>query len=50
MKLYVGHSRKNDRMGQLMQIEREHIELVIGKGKCPLAYPEITDVSYVEET
>ena len=37
MELYVGHSRKHDRTGQLMQIEREHIELVIGKGKFPLA-------------
>ena len=50
MELYVGHSRKRYRTGQLMQIEREHIELVIGKGKCPLANPEITEVSYVEET
>ena len=32
MELYVGHSRRRDRTGQLMQIEREHIELVIGKG------------------
>ena len=50
MELYVVHIRKNDRTVKLIQIEREHIELVIGKGKCPLDHPDTTTSSYIEET
>ena len=38
-----------DRAGQIMQIEQGHVELLIGRGKFPLEYPEVL-VPYVENT
>ena len=40
LEMYVGHCRCQDRTGQLMMIERDYVELLIGRGKCPLEYPE----------
>ena len=48
--MYVGHCRCQDRTGDLLLIEKDYVELIIGKGVCPLEHPESVAVDYVEKT
>ena len=40
-KMYVGHTRMNSETGKLLAIEKSYLELESGRGKCPLAHPEV---------
>ena len=42
LNMYIGHIRKRDSTRELIQIKMEYAELLIGRGKFPLEYPDIT--------
>ena len=42
LEMYVGHCRCRDRNGNLLLIGKDYVELLIGKGQCPLEYPAST--------
>lgn len=48
LEFYIGHNQRGDRIGELIQIEKDNIQLVIGKESCPLDHPSRTTASYVE--
>ena len=50
MEMYVGHIRRGDRTGDLMLIEKDYVELLLGLGHCPLENPERAEVDYVENS
>ena len=50
LEMYVGHCRQQDCTGKMIIIKKEYVELIIGKGKCPLEHPESALVDYVEQT
>ena len=50
LEMYVGHCRCQDRTGDLLLIEKDYVELIIGKGVCPLEHPKSVAVDYVEQT
>ena len=48
--MYVGHFRCQDQTGDLLLIEKDYIELIVGTGVCPLDHSESVAVDYVEQT
>ena len=50
IKMYVGHIRLGSETGNLIQIEKSYLELESGRGKCPLASPEICADSWMPRT
>ena len=42
LEMYVGHCCRRDHTGNLLLIGKYYVELLIGKGQCPLEYPEST--------
>ena len=46
-KLYMGHVRKQDRTAKLMKILKDQVELLIGKGRDPLEYPEDCELVWI---
>ena len=50
IKMYVGHIRLDNETGKLLQIEKSFLELESGRGKCPLASPEICNDSWMPST
>ena len=50
IKMYVGHIRLDSETGKLLQIEKSFLELESGRGKCPLASPEICNDSWMPST
>ena len=50
LQLLLGHLNKRDRTGQLLQIERDYIELVVGTGACPLDTPLVTTLPHFPDT
>ena len=40
-KMYVGHTRMNSETGKLLAIKKSYLELESGRGKFPLAHPEV---------
>ena len=50
LQLLLGHLNKRDRTGQLLQIERDYIELVVGTGACSLDTPAVTTLPHCPDT
>lgn len=50
LQLLLGHVNKQDRTGELIHIERDHLEVIIGVGKCPLKDPHITQMDHAPRT
>ena len=50
LEMYVGHCRCQDQTGDLLLIEKDYVELILGQGVCPLEHPESVAVDYVEQT
>ena len=50
LEMYVGHCCCQDQTGDLLLIEKDYVELIIGKGVCPLDHPESVAVDYIEQT
>ena len=50
LEMYVGHCRRKDHTGTLLLIEKEYVEIIVGRGQCPLEHPESAMVDYVEDS
>ena len=50
LRFCMGHVYMLDRIGELIEIVLDMLELTIGFGKCPLEYPQLVDLKYVPET
>ena len=50
LRFYLGHVNQMDRTGKLLIIEKDILELVIGKGTCPLSEPGTSQEKYVDDT
>ena len=50
IKMYIGHTRMDSTTGELMKIEKPYLELESGRGKCPLANPEICNDIWMPRT
>ena len=50
IKYYVGHIRTKSDTSDLLKIEKDYMELVIGRGKCPLRNPEINEDAWAPKT
>ena len=48
LKHYVGHLRTGTDTSTLMKISKEYVELVSGRGKCPLQHPEVNIDSWTQ--
>ena len=48
--LLLGHMNKQDRTGQIIQIDRDYIELIVGTGAYPLAPPLVTRLPHFPNT
>lgn len=50
LRYYVGHLRTNTETSKLLRIEKDYVELISGRGKCPLEFPEINRDSWAQKT
>lgn len=50
IKMYVGHIRLGSATSKLLEIERSYLELESGRGKCPLASPEVCRDSWMPKS
>ena len=50
LQLLLGHINKQDSTGKIITIKWDHLELVIGMGKCPLQEPHIALLKHVPRT
>ena len=46
LQLLLGHLNKRDRTGQLIQIDRDYVELLVGTGVFPLANLSVSSLSH----
>ena len=47
IKLYIGHLRKQDRTSKLMQILKDHLELLTGMERDPLEHPKDCNLNWI---
>ena len=50
IKHYLGHLRTQSETGRLLRIQKDHVELHSGQGKCPLRHPALNKDSWMERT